>query len=1013
MIPEKLTLQGLYSYKEPQTIDFSSLTAAGLFGIFGAVGSGKSSLLEAILLALYGSTERLSDKGEKNSMINLQSESLLIGFEFRAGKNNQNRFLARYRVKRNPKNFDEIRTAEHHFYRYDEGEWVPIQEKAEAILGMKKEHFKQTVIIPQGKFREFIDLTPGPRASMMKELFGLERFDLSAKTGMLFKKSKEEMIKLETRLEALETFSPEKLVEAEKEAKTLEQLVREKENAFDKSARHLQEMDRYREKHRELTQSRKTWEVLEEKRPEIEKKKQELTNFLRAKTYLFPVWEKISEEALALEEATVGTINCTRFKERYKTEIETLQQQETELKNKVNQRPQREAKIRDLQKVLEIQGLNQQLRTLRETLNSLKPRLEASQLKFHSEQEALEKMEQEAESLEIADGHQELAVLQQESKEWRTLLAQKKSLQARLETLQTEAKEIAREIDATQALQPTAHAGMDEWMDAQKEAIKVLEQKKDELIAKKALQSHAHALKEGEACPLCGSREHPSPLSASPAGDQALTRVQESLQNSLEELEHTRVLARKLLLLTTNQEHQGEQVARTQQELEQVQAHLDQLLQNLAAKGIQGAEGLEVQREQLEERLRQQAARLTNLRELRKQKDRLGKEIEEDQNQFREVEQRQFGLRSRLKAKEEEISDRDFVRSYLNTSSGIIQETIEKVQQDILETAQLWDGKQKVLRDTQSKAATNLANLHNFEQKKEACQGKLESLKVEYAQLLQEYGFSDNEELTALYTSKLDTEKTDQQIREYEQNCSVVASRIAELEKIEEVVDFQQEAYDRLSSTHAEAKDALDRLKNQLTLLSQSLSEIREKLSLKAELSQSADKLQTRLTYLKELDQLFKGSGFVKYLSRIYLQELCNTANLRFSKLTKNSLSLEIDDANTFWVTDHLNGGKKRLLKTLSGGQTFQASLCLALALAEKIKSLNQADQSFFFLDEGFGALDRQSLRVVFETLKALRHENRIVGIISHVEELQQEIAVHATIELDPEKGSQVRYSFR
>ncbi|WP_375585219.1 hypothetical protein [Cyclobacterium xiamenense] len=83
------------------------------------------------------------------------------------------------------------------------------------------------------------------------------------------------------------------------------------------------------------------------------------------------------------------------------------------------------------------------------------------------------------------------------------------------------------------------------------------------------------------------------------------------------------------------------------------------------------------------------------------------------------------------------------------------------------------------------------------------------------------------------------------------------------------------------------------------------------------------------------------------------------------------------------------------------------------MALAEKIKSLNQADQSFFFLDEGFGALDRQSLRVVFETLKALRHENRIVGIISHVEELQQEIAVHATIELDPEKGSQVRYSFR
>jgi exonuclease SbcC len=160
------------------------------------------------------------------------------------------------------------------------------------------------------------------------------------------------------------------------------------------------------------------------------------------------------------------------------------------------------------------------------------------------------------------------------------------------------------------------------------------------------------------------------------------------------------------------------------------------------------------------------------------------------------------------------------------------------------------------------------------------------------------------------------------------------------------------------------------------------------------------------------LERLFSGKGFVRYVSSIYLRELCNTANKRFRLLTKNSLSLEIDDSNTFWVTDYLNGGKKRLLKTLSGGQTFQASLCLALALAEKVKALNQADQSFFFLDEGFGALDKNSLRVVFETLKALRHENRVVGIISHVEELQQEVGVYAQVELDAELGSTISYSF-
>lgn len=65
MIPIRLEIQGLYSYREKQVIDFDKLTAAGLFGIFGAVGSGKSSILEGVLLALYGSTERLSDRGEK------------------------------------------------------------------------------------------------------------------------------------------------------------------------------------------------------------------------------------------------------------------------------------------------------------------------------------------------------------------------------------------------------------------------------------------------------------------------------------------------------------------------------------------------------------------------------------------------------------------------------------------------------------------------------------------------------------------------------------------------------------------------------------------------------------------------------------------------------------------------------------------------------------------------------------------------------------------------------------
>jgi len=146
----------------------------------------------------------------------------------------------------------------------------------------------------------------------------------------------------------------------------------------------------------------------------------------------------------------------------------------------------------------------------------------------------------------------------------------------------------------------------------------------------------------------------------------------------------------------------------------------------------------------------------------------------------------------------------------------------------------------------------------------------------------------------------------------------------------------------------------------------------------------------------------------VQFISVRYLQQLCNAANERFHKLTRQQLSLELNEKYNFVVRDYLHNGKTRSVKTLSGGQTFQASLSLALALAGSLRQQQQSDQNFFFLDEGFGALDKNSLQIVFQTLKSLRDEKRIVGLISHVEELQQEIDVHLKIVNDPETGSRV-----
>jgi len=188
MIPLKLTVEGIYSYQERQTIDFTALTDAGLFGIFGAVGSGKSSILEAITYALYGETERLNARDKRAyNMMNLKSNRSYIELDF---INFENRtFKVTREFKRNSKNFEDVKSPTVVLYENINEQWVPLESSnTQSIIGLSYENFKRTIIIPQGQFKEFIELGAKERTDMMKEIFQLHRFDLQDKVAALYKK---------------------------------------------------------------------------------------------------------------------------------------------------------------------------------------------------------------------------------------------------------------------------------------------------------------------------------------------------------------------------------------------------------------------------------------------------------------------------------------------------------------------------------------------------------------------------------------------------------------------------------------------------------------------------------------------------------------------------------------------------------------------------------------------------------------------------------------------------------
>ncbi|MEL6676922.1 MAG: AAA family ATPase, partial [Bacteroidota bacterium] len=124
MIPVSLSIEGLYSYQAKQEIDFTQLTRAQIFGIFGATGSGKSSILEAIAFALYGQSERLNQKDNRAyNMMNLKSNRLLIDFDFGVG---EEQYKVVVQVKRNSKQFDKVGTFERKAFRYEQGQPVPM-----------------------------------------------------------------------------------------------------------------------------------------------------------------------------------------------------------------------------------------------------------------------------------------------------------------------------------------------------------------------------------------------------------------------------------------------------------------------------------------------------------------------------------------------------------------------------------------------------------------------------------------------------------------------------------------------------------------------------------------------------------------------------------------------------------------------------------------------------------------------------------------------------------------------
>ena len=153
------------------------------------------------------------------------------------------------------------------------------------------------------------------------------------------------------------------------------------------------------------------------------------------------------------------------------------------------------------------------------------------------------------------------------------------------------------------------------------------------------------------------------------------------------------------------------------------------------------------------------------------------------------------------------------------------------------------------------------------------------------------------------------------------------------------------------------------------------------------------------------LGQHLKSTGFERWLLEEAFHQLATGATVILNELSSGQYSFEFDEKLNFEVVDHRNADERRSARTLSGGETFLASLALALTLAEqtaKLAAYGSARLESLFLDEGFGTLDNDTLEIVASAIEDLGAKGRIVGVVTHQQSLADKIAVQFRVNKGP-----------
>lgn len=537
MKPSLLRISGLNSFSQTETIDFAKLTEKGLFGIFGPTGSGKSTVLDAITLALYGDVAR-----KTKSYINSDCEKVNIYFEFFSGHGkDRKKYIIDRTIKRTKTGTQTANITLEVYSRDGEIKESVIEKRSavekeliENIVKLNFEDFIRTVVLPQGKFSEFLTLTGAERNNMLERILGLEEYGQSLTEKINAKKTltNNELSKLEGERSRYSESSLEKIQELEKakvalimEEQTLKGEIDKLEYDYKKYSNVFelqQELDGHMLVQRKLLDDRVKMKVMENK-----------FSMARDALHITPFIDAFDKSVADKSENTVF--------------IQTLQTDLAELKDKLKivedaYQKAYDIKEKDYEKLLEKKSkLNTVIELERDNIESKefleRENKELSCLKKNIDYRSQKLKEIEAnivalekEIIELEDSIKKKGI----SSSYRKILIEGLEVEKSFKQIEKELKDKSEDILEIAKRVKNGNKKLRELKDSRNSVEDELERQREcymtlsECLVSKELYSEqlrkeiesekeksiasrvAMQLEQGRPCPVCGSIEHPN-----------------------------------------------------------------------------------------------------------------------------------------------------------------------------------------------------------------------------------------------------------------------------------------------------------------------------------------------------------------------------------------------------------------------------------------------------------------------------------------------------------------------